>query len=377
MPWVLLLLATLFVNFGGNLPMGSLPLALSADGSSAAVVSLVMGAALFAALAGSVPIGVLVDRVGRLPTMRGSVVLVILSTVGLAFVHGPVANAAVMALRALALVALVTAQFAYAAEVVPPERRISAVTTLGMIGNLSFATAPVLAVWLWQHGIGREQYAWAGLSILAGAMFLIPLPARHDVRTLRRSRTIVMRSAWLPAIGFSMATTVAGGINGALAVLTFDHRGLANGALIFSAQALTAFALRYPAGRMVDEYGPRVIAIPTAIFQCLGCILAAYAYGPLAVIVAGICFGVAWSAVVPVAVALFFEKSSSTTRGIALGAYNFSVGVGQASGALLAALAAALGPGYALAMMVAALVPLAALPGVLLSTSARAVKTSS
>ena len=377
MPWVLLLLATLFIDLGGNLPAGSLPLALSADGSSPSVVSLVMGTAMFAALAGSVPIGVMVDRLGRLATIRWSALLVVLTMLALAFAHGPLANAAVMAMRTLAFVAFMTAQFAYAAEIVPPERRISAVTTLGMIGNLTFATAPAFAVWLWQHGVGREQYAWASILVVAGALFLFPLPARHDVRTVRRSRTILMRSAWLPAIGFSIATTVPSGINAALAVLTFHERGIVNGALLFSAQATTAFLLRYPAGRLVDEYGPRVVAIPTVILQFLGCILAAYAYGPLGVIVAGVCFGIAWSAVVPVAIALFFEKSSSTTRGIAMGAYNFSVGLGQASGALLAAFTAALGPGYTVAMMIAAFAPIAALPYVLGSVTARAVKTSS
>ena len=377
MPWVLLLLATLFIDLGGNLPAGSLPLALAGEGSSPSVVSLVIGTAMFAALAGSVPIGVLVDRVGRLSTIRWSVLVIVLSMLALAVVHGALANAVVMAVRTLAFVAFMTAQFAYAAEIVPPERRISAVTTLGMIGNLTFATAPAFAVWLYQHGVGREQFAWASILIVFGGLFLFGLPSRHDVRTARRSRTILMRSAWLPAIGFSIATTVPSGINGALAVLTFHDRGIVNGALLFSAQATTAFLLRYPAGRLVDEYGPRAIAIPTVIFQALGCILAAYAYGALGVTVAGICFGVAWSAVVPVAVALFFEKSSSTTRGIAMGAYNFSVGIGQTGGALLAALTAALGPGYTVAMIAAALAPLAVLPYVLGSAQARAIKTSS
>ncbi|MGH7659355.1 MAG: MFS transporter [Vulcanimicrobiaceae bacterium] len=367
MAWALLLVSFLFIDVAASLPMGSLPLALAHEGETSAMVSLVMGAGMFAALFGSVPVGLLADRIGRLPTMRYAVVLIVVSMVMLGFAQGAESNAMVMALRSLAFVALFTAEFAYAGEIVPEERLVSSIATLGIIGNLATALGPASAVWLWQHGVGRGQYVWADIPIALGLVVLFFLPARHDVRSPRRSRTILMRSAWLPALAFSVGAQLQGGINGALAVLTFHHRGIGNAALLFTAMATTVILLRYPAGRCVDIYGPRLVAIPTAIFQSLGCVIAALAWHPFAVIVAGSCLGIAWSAVIPIGVALFYEKSSRQTRGVAMGAFNFATSLGAAGGALIATASAAFGPGYTLAMLIASLAPLAALPFVVTS----------
>ena len=347
--------------------MGSLPLALAHEGQSSAIVSLVMGSAMFAALFGSVPIGWLADRIGRLPTMRYAVGLILITMVLLSFAQGAPANAVVMALRSIGFVALFTAEFAYAGEIVSEDRLVSSVATLGIIGNLALALGPASAVWMWQHGIGRQQYLWADAPIAFGLLLLFFLPARHDVRSPRRSRTILMRSAWLPALAFCVGSQLQSGINGALAVLTFHHRGIENAALLFTAMATTVIVLRYPAGRCVDIYGPRVVAIPTAIFEALGCVIAAVAWQPSGVVVAGIFLGVAWAAVIPIGVALFYEKSSRKTRGVAMGAFNFANGLGSAAGALIATASAAFGPGYAFAMIVASLAPLAALPFVVTS----------
>jgi MFS family permease len=214
--------------------------------------------------------------------------------------------------------------------------------------------------------VGRDQY-WAGVGLaILGAVILARLP-REAGRRVRRSRRIFMRSAWLPAMTYLVACTLQGGVNGALAVLTFYERGITNGALLFTAMAGTTFGLRYLAGRLVEIYGPRKIAIPTAIMQCIGALLAARAHSPLEVIVAGLCLGTAWSAVVPVGVGLLFERSSKGTRGAAMGTYNFAFSIGATGGSLLAALAAGIGVGYAGAMIVCALASLLALPWVLAS----------
>jgi MFS family permease len=180
-----------------------------------------------------------------------------------------------------------------------------------------------------------------------------------------------MRSAWLPAMGFVIAATLQAGVNSALAVITFHERGIVNGALIFSAMALTTFALRYPSSRFVERYGARVIAIPVTLVQMAGCVLASQAHGVISVVIAGLFLGTAWSAMVPVAIALFFERSSPRSRGIAMGAYNLASSVGAAGGALLAAGMSALGLGYTWAIVLCAIGPASALPFVLLSQAAQ------
>jgi len=365
MAYAILVVSTLLLDFTINLPTGSLPLALHDDGVSPLGISIVIGFGLAASLVGSVPIGAFVDRFGRLPVIRlaGGISLVALCL--LAFVHGEIPTGLVMALRSLAFVAYTTAEFAYASALVAPERSVSAVGTLGMIGNIAFATSPALSVWLWQHGIGREQYLWALVLGVLGVAVLFVLPRTHERPKQRRNRKILMRSAWLPAIVFLVSTTLQSGVNAALAVITFHQRGVINGALIFTAIAATTFALRYPAGRLVDRFGPRLVAIPAAVAQGVGCLIAARAATPLDVIIAGVCLGVAWAAVVPVGLGLFFETSSPGTRGAAMGAYNFAFSFGSASGAIVAAIVSATHGGYGSAITICAFVPLIALPYVL------------
>jgi MFS family permease len=370
MAYAILVVSALLFELALNIPVGTMPLALTAEGAPRAAVAIAMGSGMFAALLVSVPAGALVDRFGRLLLIRLSAWAGVASLLGMFFAHGALACGLLLGLRSAAIVAYMTAEFAYAAELAGKDRAVSGVATLGMIGNLTFASSPAIGVFLWQHGVGRDQYAFAtGLAAL-GALCLVALPARYDVRRRGAKRApILMHPRWLPATAFILATTLQGGVNGALAVLTFTERGIVNGAAIFTASALTAFLLRYPAGRLVDVFGPRAIAVPTAVAQVVGCLLAASAHTLWAVVAAGVCLGAAWGAVVPVALGLLFEHSSSRTRGAAMGAYNLAFNSGAACGALLATACSLGGEGYALAISLCAFAPLVVLPYVLRSAA--------
>jgi MFS family permease len=368
MTYALLLLTALCLELALNLPVGSLPLALEHDGATREQIAMSMGAGMFTFLIVSIPIGALVDRIGRIATMRIGIALAFISMAALYITHGPVLGGALMACRAMALCGFMTAQFAYGSMIVPKDRSVSAVATMGIIGNFCFALAPALGVFLWQSGCGRQQYLWAEVLIAIGAILLTKLPEKHDMKMPASSRRrIMLRRTWTPAILFALSCALQGGVNGSLAVITFHDRGIANGATIFSASALTTVLFRYPAGRLVEIFGPRKIAIPTALFQVAGCLLASQAHSLLFVIVAGACLGVGWSSIVPVALALLFEQSSARTRGAAMGAYNFSLGSGAAVGAAVATVSTVLGHGYSEAMITCAVAPLLALPLVLLS----------
>jgi len=149
MAFAVLVVSALLIDLALNLPLGSLPLALTADGVPAGAVAMIVGAGPIAALVASVPIGAVVDRFGRLPVIRIAAVACALSMAALSAVHDPLLNGVIMGLRGIAITAYVTAEFAYARALVAPERAVSATSTLGMVGNITFATAPAIAFWLW------------------------------------------------------------------------------------------------------------------------------------------------------------------------------------------------------------------------------------
>ena len=363
MTYVLVFIAALLCELACSVPMGSMPLALTSTGASPQQVAVVMGAGALAALCVSIPLGVLVDRVGRLPVMKVSIFGCALTLVMMGIFHDVLSACFEMALRSFWLIAFVTAQFAYVSGMFSKERMVSAVASMGIVGNIAFACGPAFGVWLWQQGVHHEQYIWsAGLSLLA-ALIIMFLPGKYDLApsgSSKRRRPVAFRRAWMPAVVFLVFVSLQAGVNFALAVLAFQERGIANGALLFTAAAFTTVLFRYFAGRCVEKYGASNMSIPTAIFQATGCIMAASAMTPQMVLLSGIFLGSAWAAVPPIGMALLFEHSSQRTRGVAMGAYSLAMWGGIALGSLVATVATSLGFGYREAIVFCALSPFVA-----------------
>lgn len=366
----LLVVATLSIEVAMNLPMGSLPLILDSEHIPQAQIAFVMSCALAIIVLVSLPVGAFVDRIGRIAMMKLGMTGSMVTLVALTFTHGVVPSAILMALRTVAMVSFYTAQAAYVSVLVPEERSVSAVASMGILGNLAFALAPACSVWLWQQGLGREQYLWATLIIGLGGVVIFLLPKERDVKIERGSgKRRFIRASWIPAITLGVGGALQGGVNMSLAVLAFHQRGIANGAAIFSAAALTTVLLRYPGSRLVERFGPRMMALPTAIVQAVGCYLAASANTLSFVVMAGIALGSVWAVLVPTVLALLFENSSAEERGAAMGAYNFTLGLGFTLGAALATVCTVYGAGYSSATSICALALLCVSPCVLFRQS--------
>lgn len=364
MTLILLLAVTLCIELAMNLPMGSLPLLLDQEHVARDHITLAMGAGMLTSVLVSIPIGAYVDRVGRILMMRIGIIGALISLIILSTTHGALPAAMIMSMRTIFMVTFMTAMAAYVSMIVPEERSVSAVSLMGVTGNLAFAIAPATAVWLWQHGFGRMQFLGGAAVLAVGAFLLLNLPKEREGadKASEKKRLVFMRKEWLPAIGFAMAGALQAGVNCSLAVLAFHERGIANGAVLFTASALTTVFFRYHAGRAVETVGPRKMAVPTALLQSAGCVLAAGAHSITTVTLAGICFGIGWAAVVPVVLGLFFEEASSEYRGAAMGAFHFAFGTGAALGAGVATLCSMYGNGYMHAISICACAPLFSLP---------------
>jgi MFS family permease len=362
MIFFVLVIAAFCVETSMSLPMGSLPLVLGQEGVSHHHIALVMGAGMFAMVIAAIPLGALVDRIGRVVTMRISSIGALLALAVLGFAHGSIMAALMMSVRSLALVAYMTAQSAYVSGLVRKERQVSAVATMGIVGSLAFATAPAIAVWLWQHGCAREQYLWGTLIIGLGGLMTWFLPKEEPLSETADGQRVFFIKAWLPALIFGIFGSLQSGVNVSLAVLAFHERGIANGAALFSAAAITTVVFRYPCGRLVESIPPRWVACLIAIIQGAGCILAADAQTLPAVITAGIIFGIAWAAFIPTVLAFLFEESTDSQRGAVMGVFNFALGSGMTLGASLASYTSAHGGGYEEASLLCAMATSLALP---------------
>lgn len=142
MTYTLLFVAALLAEMASSIPMGSMPLALFGEGASESQISIVMGSGMFAGLLVSIPVGILVDRVSRILVMKVSLVVCALALVVMGLLHGVLAAYLEMAMRALGVIAFMTAQFAYVSAMFSGERKVSAVSSMGIVGNIAFAIGP-------------------------------------------------------------------------------------------------------------------------------------------------------------------------------------------------------------------------------------------
>ena len=197
MAYALLVASAFLFELALDLPVGSFPLALDGDGASHGAVAAAMGSGTFAALLAGLPFGILVDRFGRLAVMRATALAGALVLLTLTFVHGAAGGSALFALRSIAFIGYMTAEFAYAGDIASPGRAVSTVATLGTIGTLTYATAPAVGIGLWHHGIGRAT----------GLLRLLP-PDRP--RPARASTRLTLPSSWYPAVAFGSAVARAG-----------------------------------------------------------------------------------------------------------------------------------------------------------------------
>ncbi len=82
----------------------------------------------------------MVDRFGRLIVMRIAAASSVLMMIVMSVTHGTIVSGLLVGVRSVVLIFYMTAQFAYASNIVSRERAVSAAGTMGIIGNIAFAS---------------------------------------------------------------------------------------------------------------------------------------------------------------------------------------------------------------------------------------------
>src|SRR6185437_17135496 len=113
MTYFWLLVATLLIELAMNLPIGSLPLVLEHDGAARSQIAMAMGVGMVTTVFVALPIGALVDRVGRILTMKLAVSGTFVTLTLLWLTHGAIWGGLLMGTRSILMIAFMAAQAAY------------------------------------------------------------------------------------------------------------------------------------------------------------------------------------------------------------------------------------------------------------------------
>ena len=325
-------------------------------GSTDLAVGVVTGAYAITGLAFRPLAGSFADRRGRKPVViAGTIVTVVASL--LYFL--PLGVAGLIAARLILGAGegvVYTASSAWVVDITDPARRgrIIGLYGLAIWGGLSFG--PPIGDFLHRAVGFGAVWAFAAAAPLIAALVAarIPEPPRPAPEPADDGRTrLFAREAIGPGLAMTMATLGYAALAGFI-VLHLDDRGIAHGASIFTAFALTVVAARVLFGWLPDRFGGIRCAVGAGLLEAAGLLAIALA-GNLAVALAGaIAVGGAFSLIFPSLVLLVMDRVPPNRRGIAMGTFTACFDLGVGIGAPIAGAAAALG-GYGWSFAVAAL----------------------
>src|SRR3990172_4579153 len=243
-----------------------LPLYLVTFGASSTVVGAIMAVFTITSTVMRIPIGLLVDRVGRKPFLLAGAALVIAGNFGYLWAPTILLLIPVRVLHGIGWSASTTAVATLAADIAPQKRRGELIGYATMASSLGGAIGPVAGFAL------LHEYGYAGVFIgsailLIGSLVLslwvleparVPAGKEHPFRWID---LLVIPETLLPAIALAFISFGQGGILTFLPIHALKL-GLANPGLWFGVYAVCLLIVRPFAGPLSDRLSRRAVIIP-------------------------------------------------------------------------------------------------------------------
>ncbi len=343
------------------------PLFVQHLGGGEATIGLLLGAGMVASVGARPFVGLALDRLAPRTVLLAASVVNVLSFLPFLAVDALGPWLAVWAtLHFVAWGALFGAYFAYAAGLVPAERRAEGIAVFGVPGMLSNGLGPALGEEILARG-GYDALFLAAAALAAlslGLVALVPAvgtpAARGSAGTARALGALVLRGG----LGRVVAVLTLFGV---VVDVTYFYLapftrtvGVARAAPYFLAYSATSVVLRIGGRRLLDRLGPHRVAIPAlaaiAASQAAICLVPA----PGALVVAGMAGGVGHGSLFPVMMALALARAPVALHGSVASLVTAAVDLGALVGTPAAGLIAELA-GYRPAFALMAVVALAGL----------------
>jgi len=315
------------------------PLFVRALGGDELAIGGLLGLGMGASVVARPVVGVVLDRLGR-----RRVLLIAGALNGLLYLPFLAVRAVGPALAVLAAVhlvvagALFAAYFTYAADLVPPSRRVEGIAVFGIFGMAPNGLGPALGeVLIARTGWGAFFLVAAGFAVVSTLLSAFALEvARHPPRSQPAPASDLSRILLHGGLGRVMIATVlfGAGINAAfffVAPYTRDV-GLARAAPFFAAYATTTIVLRFFGRRLPDRLGAHPIAIPSFAVFAAG--LAALTLVPLPgiLVAAGVACGAGHGSLFPVLNGLAVTRTPARFHGTVVSLYTAALDGGGVIG---------------------------------------------
>ena len=314
-------------------------------GASLATAAVVAGMLGLGQIAGSLPAGVLIARVGERPAMLAAAALALPALLACLFAGDVVLLGVAVTGLGMAGAVWGVARHAYLTEAVRPDLRARAMSTLGGVSRIGVFVGPFLGAGAMHVGglAGAYVVALLLVGLAAGLLALLP-PVPHDrpatAGGARPGLWTVIR-----ANGRTLRTLGAGvlliGLMRASRQTILPLWGAALGldpaviGLVYGLSGAIDMLLFYPAGKLMDLRGRRWAAVPAMTLLGLAHALLPLAGGVTGLVLAGLLMGVGNGLSAGVVMTLGADVSPAAGRARFLGAWRVCSDVGIGGGPLL------------------------------------------
>ena len=341
---------TLLFSIGQGAVIPIVALAAKDLGASIPVAGMIVALRGIGTLAFDIPAGALVGRLGERRAMTVATTCLIVSLIGCILSPSVALFGACMFLMGCGWSVWLLARLAYVTDVMPPNLRGRALSTLGGINRIGNFIGPFLgAIVITAAGVDGAYGVHIVLAIAGWlVLFLVPDPqeetgvAPHEPIRFRKI-AVEHKSVFLTAGVGAMSLSILRASRQAVLPLWADSIGLDAAAvgIIFGISAAMDMTLFYPAGAASDRFGRKFVAIP-----CLTILASAFILLPLTdafvtVALAGILMGFGNGMGSGIVMTLGADFSPDTGRAEFLGVWRTVSDLGTAGGPLIASAVAA------------------------------------
>jgi MFS family permease len=291
-----------------------------------------------------IPVGLLIDRVGRKPFLLYGIALFTAGNSGYLWAPSILLMLPFRVLHGLGWSGCTTAVSTISADIVPQARRGDLMGYAGMASSLASALGPVLGFALFH----RFDYSgvFLGASALLVLSFVLSIavtePRKPSIKTDKAERwidNIMVKESLDPAVGVAFLSFGHGGILTFLPIHALKI-GVTNPGIWFGVYAACILLSRPIAGPISDRVSRRAVIIPGLILNLVGILMLAFATTSNGLMAAAIVGGFGTGAAQPALMTQAVDRSDGQRRGQSLAQFQFfydlGIGVGSLTlGALL------------------------------------------
>jgi MFS family permease len=321
--------AVLFLNaLAYHLYTAALPLYLTSLGFDQTLVGLVVAAGGLAQVASAVFVGPSIDRFGARALMATGVGCNFVASLIYPLSTAPLAFGGARMLQGFAVSAIFPSVFSLVPRLAAPRRQVLVFSSVGIAGNLAFATAPPLGLFLY------DRFGPNALFLASGGAAVLCLLASRGAPAAsphRRPLKLAFDRRWSGLLLVALLSEVQFGVLLAFVPIEAAAAG-ANPGLLFTVTASVLLASRVPAGWLADRFGGTRASLGGLAATAASVAVLLLPLNDVILAVSGMLNGLGTAFLLPPTLTRLSSQTHEAMRGTAMSYWTLAIALGIALG---------------------------------------------